>query len=141
MRIIQMEPDSLNVIGRDGENLAVQVRFPVTEEYRSLYGEGTFVLCLLRPGSTEPYAVQTEVDGADLVWNVTETDTRKPGFALAELRYYAGETLAKSVSYRLFVEPSVGEASEQPPEIWQDWVSAVLEAGVAAQASKADWQN
>lgn len=133
MRKIEMSPCRLNVIGRAGENLAVQARFRVAEEFSRLYGPGIFALCLLRPDETEPYAVQTQLDGADLAWNVSATDTEKQGYAQAELRYYAGDTLAKSVSYRCFVEPSVGQPSVDPPEPWQSWVDEVLEAGVAAK--------
>lgn len=141
MRTIKMNPGMLNVIGRAGENLAVQARFRVAEEFSRLYGTGIFALCLLRPDETEPYAVQTQLDGADLIWNVSATDTEKQGYAQAELRYYAGDTLAKSVRYRCFIEPSVGQPTEDPPEPWQSWVDEVLEAGAAAQEAKEEWQS
>ncbi|MCQ2419976.1 MAG: hypothetical protein MJ118_02455, partial [Clostridia bacterium] len=123
MRIIQMNPDCSNVIGKAGENLAVQARFPVVESFRALYGEGTFVLCLQRAEDAEPYAAEVCTDGGDVCWNVTAADTQMPGFAAAELRYYAGDVLAKSVRYRLFVEPSAGEPSAEPPAPMQDWIS------------------
>ncbi len=128
MRIIQMNPDCSNSIGKAGENLAVQARFPVVDTFRALYGEGTFVLCLLRAKDAEPYAVPTGIDGADVVWTITAADTQFPGYAEAELRYYAGDVLAKSVRYRLFVEPSVGDPSAQPPEPMQDWIGEWMDS-------------
>ena len=86
MRTIKMNPGMLNVIGRAGENLAVQARFRVTEEFSRLYGPGSFVLCLLRPDETAPYAVQTQVE--DAVVGIVTIDDRifNHGYIVAKTR-------------------------------------------------------
>ena len=53
MRIIEANSQKLN-LGRQGENRAVQVRFPFVTAWRQTYGTGgTFQLLVQRPGERD----------------------------------------------------------------------------------------
>jgi hypothetical protein len=68
---------------------------------------------------------------------VTVPETSVAGkYHTYELRYYAGETLAKAVGGRFSVnEAFVGEEGEVP-EVHEGWVEQVLEAGASAVSAK-----
>ena len=121
-------------LGRQGENLARQIIFDV-RDWESLYGPGTVEVICQRPGDELPYPVAVQREGTIVTWNVTATDTEMAGsHGKCELRYYVGETLAKSKIWRTWVEPSLSTPSETaPPEPEQGWVERVLEAGVSAK--------
>lgn len=130
-------------LGRKGENLARQVVFDV-RDLESLYGPGDVEVIYQRPGDAQPYPLAVQRDGTLVTWDVTATDTEmSDGYGKCELRYYVGETLAKSKIWRTWVEPALPTPSETaPPEPEQGWVEQVLATGVAAQqaadAAKAD---
>ena len=123
-------------IGRHGENLARQVVFDVSD-WEAEYGHGVVELIAQRPGDEKPYPVAVKRDGTQVIWNITSVDTaivthEHPG--KCELRYYVGETLAKSKTWRTWVEPAMDTPSETtPPEPEKGWVDKVLEAGTSAK--------
>ena len=121
-------------LGRQGENLARQIIFDV-QDWESLYGPGTVEVIYQRPGDELPYPVAVQREGTLVTWTITATDTEMAGsHGKCELRYYVGETLAKSKIWRTWVEPSLSTPSETaPPEPEQGWVERVLEAGVSAK--------
>ena len=121
-------------LGRQGENLARQIIFDV-RDWESLYGPGTVEVIYQRPGDELPYPVAVQREGTLVTWTITATDTEMAGsHGKCELRYYVGETLAKSKIWRTWVEPSLSTPSETaPPEPEQGWVERVLEAGVSAK--------
>lgn len=123
-------------LGRQGENLARQVVFDI-RDLESLYGSGTVEVIYQRPGDELPYPVAVQREGTTFTWNVTATDTEMPGnYGECELRYYVGETLAKSKIWRTWVEPAMDTPSEtEPPEPEQGWVDQIISVGAAAQAS------
>ena len=135
-------------LGREGENLARQVVFDI-RDLESLYGSGTVEVIYQRPGDAQPYPLAVQRDGTLVTWDVTATDTEMSAatanerYGKCELRYYAGETLAKSQIWRTWVESAMDTPSETaPPDPEQGWVEQVLATGVAAQqaadAAKAD---
>ena len=128
-------------LGRQGENLARQVVFDI-RDLESLYGSGTVEVIHQRPGDAQPYPLAVQRDGTLVTWDVTATDTEMSAatanerYGKCELRYYAGETLAKSQIWRTWVESAMGTPSETtPPEPEQGWVEQVVAVGAAAQAS------
>ena len=135
-------------LGRQGENLARQVVFDI-RDLESLYGSGTVEVIHQRPGDAQPYPLAVQRDGTLVTWDVTATDTEMSAatanerYGKCELRYYAGETLAKSQIWRTWVESAMDTPSETaPPEPEQGWVDQVLATGVEAQqaanSAKAD---
>ena len=120
-------------LGREGENNARQVVFDL-RPWNDLYGPGVVQLLAQRSGGNTPYPVAITTDKFDAIWTVTNADTEIPGReGKAELRYYVGETLAKSAIWTTIVMDALGEPSEAPPEPQQDWVNQVLDAANRAE--------
>ena len=132
----QVKANTLSTIplGRQGENLARQILFDVSG-WESEYGPGSVELIAQRPGDEAPYPVVTTRDGCIVVWTVTAADTLYPGDSgRCELRYYVGETLAKSRIWGTYVARAMDTPSETtPPEPEKGWVDKVLEAGTSAK--------
>ena len=132
----QVKANTLSTIplGRQGENLARQILFDVSG-WESEYGPGSVELIAQRPGDETPYPVVTTRGGDSVVWSVTAADTLYPGDSgRCELRYYVGETLAKSRIWGTYVARAMDTPSETaPPEPEKGWVDQVLEAGTSAK--------
>lgn len=131
-------------LGRQGENLARQVVFDI-RDLESLYGSGTVEVIHQRPGDAQPYPLAVQRDGTLVTWDVTATDTEMSAatanerYGKCELRYYAGETLAKSQIWRTWVESAMDTPSETaPPEPEQGWVDQVLDAKQTAEKAAVD---
>ena len=122
------------VLGRRGENLARKVVFDI-RDLESLYGTGDVEVIYQRPCDAQPYPLTVQMEGTLVTWDVTSTDTEmSDGSGKCELRYYVGETLAKSKTWRTWVEPAMDTPSEAtPPEPEKGWVDKVLEAGTSAK--------
>lgn len=129
-------------LGRQGENLARKVAFDLSD-WVSEYGDGTAELIYQRPDDSAPYPVAAVRDGDTLVWTLTATDTDcQTNYGRCELRYYVGETLAKSKTWRTWVEPALPTPSETaPPEPEQGWVEQVVAAGVEAKQAAERAEN
>ena len=125
---------SILSLGRQGENLARQVVFDLSAWVEE-YGPGVVELIAQRPGDDAPYPVAVHRNGTIVAWDVTATDTEmSDSFGKCELRYYIGDTLAKSKIWRTWVEPAMDTPSETaPPEPEQGWVNKVLAAGSSAK--------
>lgn len=114
-------------LGRQGENLATCIIFDCTG-LAQLYGDGTAeLLHELKDGTVYPVAIQQ--DGASVSWAVSTSDTAIVGSGRAELRWYVGDTLAKSAKFRTSVSSALADsATETPPAPQQSWVDEVLAA-------------
>lgn len=114
-------------LGRQGENLATCVTFDCTG-LAQLYGDGTAeLLHELKDGTV--YPVDITQDGAIVSWTITVSDTAKIGSGRAELRWYVGDTLAKSAKFRTSVSPALPDKNiSTPPAPYQSWVDKVLAA-------------
>ncbi|MBR1659375.1 MAG: hypothetical protein IJ705_03565 [Oscillospiraceae bacterium] len=126
MRIITARPGAVIPLGRQGENLAVRVRFPAAE-WAGVYGEGEFQLLARRPGEEIPYPVSVIRDGGFVCWDVRAADTSLAGSGMCELQYYVGDTLAKSQVYLTGIAPAL-DPPGPVPEPAQSWVEQVLQA-------------
>lgn len=131
MEIYSVKTASILPLGKQGENLARKIQFDISR-WISTFGPGTVQLLHQRSGDEAPYPVAVEREGNFAVWTVTNADTAAPGTGHTELQYYVGDTLAKSETWMTKVLPSLGDASETPPEAQQGWVDQVLQAGAAA---------
>ena len=126
-------------LGREGENLARQVVFDI-RDLESLYGTGDVEVIYQRPCDAQPYPLTVQREGTLVTWDVTSTDTEMSGNSgKCELRYYVGETLAKSKTWRTWVEPAMDTPSETtPPEPEKGWVDQVLDAKQTAEKAAVD---
>ena len=123
---VQRPPTNIP-LGRQGENLATCIIFDCTG-LAQLYGDGTAeLLHELKDGTVYPVAIQQ--DGASVSWIVTASDTATVGAGRAELRWYVGDTLAKSAKFRTSVSSALADSTtETPPEPQKSWVDKVLAA-------------
>ena len=123
-------------LGRQGENLASQILFDVSG-WEADYGPGVAELIFQRNLDELPYPVAVDRDGSNIVWTVTATDTELPGEnGHCELRYYVGDTLAKSQVWTTRIIPAIPTpTAETPPKTEQGWVDQVISVGAAAKAS------
>lgn len=114
-------------LGRCGENLATRVIFDCTGLVQ-LYGDGTAeLLHELKDGTVYPVAIKQ--DGTSVSWTVSASDTATVGAGRAELRWYVGDTLAKSAKFRTSVSSALADSTtETPPEPQKSWVDKVLAA-------------
>lgn len=129
-------------IGRQGENLARQVVFDLSD-WITEYCDGTPELIYQRPGDKTPYPVAAIREGSTLIWTVTSLDTAVApsygSYGRCELRWYVGDVLAKSQTWRVYVEPAMDTPAEMaPPDPEQGWVDQVLAAGAEAQQAAKD---
>ena len=123
---VQRPPTNIP-LGRQGENLATCIIFDCSG-FAQLYGDGTAeLLHELKDGTIYPVAVTQ--DGTSVSWIVTASDTATVGAGRAELRWYVGDTLAKSAKFRTSVSSALADSTtETPPEPQKSWVDTVLQA-------------
>ena len=117
-------------LGRRGENLARQVIFDLSEWVRC-YGEGRAELICQRPGEGRPYPAEAERRGDELVWTLTAADTAAASvyglYGRCELRWYVGQTIAKSRTWRTVVEQTLDDPADAPPAPSEPgWVERLL---------------
>lgn len=140
MKTIDATNLSSITLGRQGENLAREVVFDLSE-WIEKYGPGVAELIYQRPGDTAPYPVAAVREGDTLLWTPTATDTAQEstvstGSGHCELHWYVGDLLAKSQVWRVWVDEAMDTPSETaPPEPEKGWVDQVVAVGVAAKAS------
>lgn len=128
MRLIYAKPGDIITLGKRGENAAVQICFDISELI-TLYGAGRVELLHQRPGESEAYPATVTLEGNEARWTVTSTDTALAGkkYGQAELRYYAGDTLAKQATIYTRIVESLHEPGEKPPEPGQNWYDKLIE--------------
>ena len=121
-----------------GENLAHQILFDIAG-WQSEYGAGIVELLHKRPGEDVPYPVAVSLEGSTVVWDITSADTEcaeRNACGKAEMRYYVGNVLAISQTWKTTVEPNIGVPGEPlKPEL--PWLEQVLAAGAAAKEALA----
>ena len=136
MRIIEANSQKLN-LGRQGENRAVQVRFPFVTAWRQTYGTGgNFQLLVQRPGELASYGVPVRIAEGRVLWDVTDTDTASAGRGKAELLYMVGNVRVKSLVWETVITESLSDPSPTPPDPWTSWMDDILSSGSTAIAAR-----
>jgi len=118
-------------IGRRGENKATNVVFDLTDLIDN-FGEGIAILVVKRPGETDPYPISLIRDGSSATWEVTNTDTANVETMMAELFWYQGEMLAKSILYTVRIGKDIGDESFTPPDPYDSWIESLTNIAVIA---------
>ncbi len=127
MHTIPIKDDRI-FLGRQGENHARRVLFSKPSRWRAQFGEGRVELLHQRSGDDAPYpVVLTEENGATY-WYPSSADTAIAGEGKCELRYRVSDVIVKSSLFRTTVLQSLGDGSEEPPEVARPWVDQVLDA-------------
>lgn len=119
--------DSMQIsLGRQGEHLAREIVFDVSDMIER-YGMGRAELLHQRHEEPAPYPCVITQEENRVIWKLTAADTGLRGDGKAELRWYVGDTLAKSVLYQTLTLPALGEGQTEPPEPWKGWVDEILQ--------------
>lgn len=122
-------------LGRYGENGARDIAIDVGKWFSDLGTEGTVVLVNWRPGEDDtPYNPNITMDGSKVVWSPNNIDLAISGRGFAELRYYVGNALAKSKTFRTVIDRTPSEGAN-PPSAAEDWVERMEDAAVTAQTA------
>lgn len=134
MQQITAMPGAMLALGRQGENLARQVRFSLAA-FRQLYGQGRAELAVQRKGDELPYLAPVTQEEDWCLWDVKGEDTALPGLGKCELRYLVDEVVVKTEVWQTFVAQAMGEALDMAPAQQKSWTQQVLEAGESALQS------
>lgn len=123
-------------IGRRGENGVTAVVFDVSQMVKT-YGAGTAVLMARRPGDTSAYPVPAVQSGDTVTWTVSDTDTSNDGRGTAELFWYIGSNLAKSVVFSTSVYKDIGVPVGEAPDPYETWLDTLTELAAETQGAAA----
>ena len=124
-------------IGRRGENGATQVVFDVTDLVATC-GDGACVLMAKRPNDTAAYPVAVTREGNAVTWLVSEVDTQFRGAGEAELFWYVGDTLAKTVIYTTVTGRAIEGAPAEAPDPYETWLDTLTDLAADTLAAAAD---
>ena len=134
-------------LGRRGENLARTLVLDISD-WVTLYGSGAVELVHQRSMDESPYPCAVEQDAGLVRWAVTAADTAYAGTGKAELRYYVGDTRAKSAAIVTSVAAAMtGDLTEAPEAVdaWLEQLTALSAEtktnAVAAAESAGDAQT
>lgn len=115
-------------LGLQGENLAREIAFDINAFYSEYGSGGTFLLLAQRNGDAAPYSAAIAVQGNELLWSPSNTDTAKAGYGKCELQYYIGSRLVKSAVWQTFTSAALDEGNAAAPTPWASWVDDVMGA-------------
>ena len=129
MREYVANPKITIPIGRQGENEAVLVKFPIAGWDR-LYGPGSFELVNIRPTENEPYICSITEDDYFIYWIVQSADVAIVGHGRCELTYVVNGTVAKSIMFGTCVLKSIEGSGEVPPP-YESRIHDLIEAATS----------
>lgn len=127
MRYITAKTSQVITLGRQGENEALQVKFPVMANLISTYGAGTVSLVAQRPREPFPYFVDVTSDSTYVYWTVRKEDLAIPGDGLCQINYIVDDVVVKSLVYKTVITPSVGENTKELNP-YASWIDDVLQS-------------
>lgn len=98
------------------------------------FPNGNPELVILRPFESVPYFAMLENKGENKYeWTVNNYDTNRDGYGEAELRWYSGNALCKSIKIQTVIKESISVDAVTPPDPFISWVDKVLEASAKAK--------
>lgn len=127
IEILAKEGQDLD-LGKRGENLARRVTFDIGGWIKT-FGEGEVHLLHQRNGDKTPYPCVVEVEKTKAYWPVTNTDVAMAGRGHAEIQYWVGDAIVKSVTYNTRVAQSMGVAGDTPPAPAENWLNTMMGLG------------
>lgn len=132
MRIIVDRPGTV-YLGKQGENLALEVAFPGPAIWREEFPGGVAQLLVRPPGNCGPaYPVALEEDGELAVWRVTAADTARHGYGRCELRWSVDGVAVKSRTYVTFVAEGLSGGCGCGTDNWGAYLEQIIQAGAQA---------
>ncbi len=135
MKIVPVEGTQRIFLGMQGEHLTRAITFDFTL-WQNSYGLGSIQLQVRRYGETAPYLVPLQVKKNQAVWQVERRDTEKAGEGELQLVYIVnGEQVAKSRCFTTYVNTSLGQLMDVPPEEHSFFDKVTQDAGRAEIAA------
>ena len=139
MRIINASETGTLVLGFQGEDQRLEIRFPLVDEKtgRNITEEfpgGSFSISIMLPGDPAEHIVGSEdfrIEGNWLIWTVKEAYTVGFGEGTLQLNYAFGG-MAKSRIWKTNVRKSINSGSGTVPS-WSDWKTELLNAANAVE--------
>ena len=139
MRIINASETGTLVLGFQGEDQRLEIRFPLVDEKtgRNITEEfpgGSFSISIMLPGDPAEHIVGSEdfrIEGSWLIWTVKEAYTVGFGEGKLQLNYAFGG-MAKSRIWKTNVRKSINSGSGTVPS-WSDWKTELLNAANAVE--------
>ena len=126
MREVLANEQVIIPLGRQGENNAVEVLFPI-DGWSELYGNGAYEVLNQRPSEDTPYTCSITVDTEYVRWVIQAADVALVGHGQCELTYVVGGTIAKSIRYSTCVQKSV-EGAGTVPAPYESRIEDLIEA-------------
>ena len=114
MREYVANPKLTIPLGRQGEDGAVLVKFPICDWERT-YGSGSFELLNMRPTEKTPYTCSITADDNYIYWIIQAADVAIVGHGKCELTYVVDGNVAKSLMFGTCVLKSIEGSGEVPP--------------------------
>lgn len=122
-------------LGKQGENLARKVKFEEFTTWKNTFGDGVCELLHQRRGDLTPYPIYLDIEGDNVYWNVSNSDTAIVGEGKCELRYIVNDVVVKSTTYVTVVDESLGDNLTEAPPPQEKWVDDVLNAAAEIKES------
>ena len=141
MRIINASETGTLVLGFQGEDQRLEIRFPLVDEKtgRNITEEfpgGSFSISIMLPGDPAEHIVGNEdfrIEGNWLIWTVKEPYTVGFGEGKLQLNYAFGG-MVKSRIWKTNVRKSINSGSGTVPS-WSDWKTELLNAAAAVESA------
>jgi len=140
MITIKCTPNGTLVLGFAGENVHRRVEFDVAS-WLLLYPDAAFTVLHKAPGTDAAYpAMDVELEGNKLYWNLTSGDLSASGSGEVQYVVRSGEEIVgKSVAWKTYTQRAL-DGSATPPDSWTGWQEKFLglrdEAVEAASAAQ-----
>ena len=132
MRKINAETDSILRIGQQGENMITEVAFPIPADCVGFLP----TLYIQRQSDAASYPATHVTSSTNVLWTVSNVDTDVAGYGEAQLRFMDGETCAKTIVYRFYVERSIDSNPGEPPEPYESWIDTMTNVADTAILAK-----
>ena len=147
MRIIDASKTSTLVLGYQGEDQRLVVKFPLADEKtgRKVTEEfpgGSFTVSVMLPDDESEYIVSSadlQLTENWLEWTVKEPYTVGRGEGKVQLNYAFGG-MVKSRIWKTSVKKSISTGSGTVPS-WSDWKTELLTAAAAVQSAVASYDE
>lgn len=139
MRIVKvgvLAPTNKGIpLGVQGENRATKVEFDTRPWFRE-YPSGTVSAVARRDGDQAPYPLSLDVADGTSVWQVSDTDTAKPGVGAVELTMTSGGARVRSLTFKTLVTASLTDAPVDD-DAWYGWLDkAVVKVDETVQSAQ-----
>ena len=88
------------------------------------FGSGSVTLTVKRKKDKDPYPVPLLINDGIAVWEISNTDTEHKGNGEAQLTYYSGGKIKKSIIYGFHVKESM-DAGGKAPDPYVSWLGVL----------------